>query len=569
MSKSEIYKDINKRCNKINKHYNWYINNDNRLVYKKNAESMESMDICGIKENYFQDKYFQEIFDPCYSDSKCNTGVLEEGIYDGKYNELCDNSGDKCRTNKENLYDVMKDMNNDKKSKGGDKFINDKKEEIYNSYVNNKKIIKDEKTLKKYLKHHKSLNTLHKREFDDKYDTTQELLDKEKIKFPDLEISSLLNQYNKLIGGDKDDKDNIITKEFEDLTELSYWSSASSVDYAINIKKTHGKNELIRILDSKLSKNHAMYDMLNNSKDKKITDKIIYNIFNIIRKHTSKFIKDKELKKYIDKNYKHKLLQLEIGLYIHQLDKINKDNFIPDSKITDENLHILYPEQIKIIANQYETNYEFRSCVNNQISKDERDIILKYSDKNLTDLNETEFVEYSDTLESILIHIKEMNSHTMYACMERVINPSDICNGELIEEYLQLLMVFFQFININTNLNSRDTEKVNGIVEKTFPHMKAIFKNLIEYSRAHPSCNTKKTKNKMEMYEKIYYQLFEKSKPEISYNLFDNVNWDNNFFTVFTETMYGKIILLVFLAFIFSKLVSLFSSTPPEVVTPK
>ena len=130
-------------------------------------------------------------------------------------------------------------------------------------------------------------------------------------------------------------------------------------------------------------------------------------------------------------------------------------------------------------------------------------------------------------------------------------------------------MVFFQFININTNLKSRDTARVNKIVEKTFPHMKAIFKNLIEYSRAHPSCNTKKSKNKLGMYDKIYRQLFEKNKPEISYKLFENVNWDNNFFTDFTDTMYGKIILLVFIAFMFSKLVSFFSSSPPEVVAPK
>ena len=130
-------------------------------------------------------------------------------------------------------------------------------------------------------------------------------------------------------------------------------------------------------------------------------------------------------------------------------------------------------------------------------------------------------------------------------------------------------MVFFRYININTNLQSDDTEKVNMIVKKTFPEMKDIFKNLIEYSRAHPSCNTIKSKNKLEMYDKIYKNLFEKDKAQISYNLFENVNWNYNFFSDFTDNIYGKIILLVFIAFMFSKLVSLFSSSPPEVVAPK
>ena len=240
-----------------------------------------------------------------------------------------------------------------------------------------------------------------------------------------------------------------------------------------------------------------------------------------------------------------------------------------DTEETNTSLIALYPNQLKNIVNQYDTNDKFRKCIDNLIPQKEVKIITTNSKKNLAKLSEKEFELYSDTLESVLIKIKEMNSHTIYACMEKAINPSNICEGELINEYLQLLMIFFQFININTNLKSHDKKRVNIIVEKTFPPMKAIFKNLIEYSRAHPSCNTKKSKNKMEMYDKIYNQLFEKGKPEISYKLFENVNWDNNFFIDFTETMYGKIILLVFIAFMFSKLVSLFSSSSSEVIASK
>ena len=98
-------------------------------------------------------------------------------------------------------------------------------------------------------------------------------------------------------------------------------------------------------------------------------------------------------------------------------------------------------------------------------------------------------------------------AHTMYACMERVIDPSDICDGELIEEYLQLLMIFFQFININTNLKTKHTERVNIIVKNSFPQMKAIFKNLIEYSQAHPSCTNKMGTDRMSVVDeeaKVY-----------------------------------------------------------------
>ena len=109
---SKIYKDIRKKCS--NKDLNWYTNDDSRLVLKEKSDSIETFDICGITKEYFKPDYFQNIFDPCYSEKKCETDMLNGGIYDGKYNELCDNSGDKCKTNKEKLYDVMKKMNQDK-----------------------------------------------------------------------------------------------------------------------------------------------------------------------------------------------------------------------------------------------------------------------------------------------------------------------------------------------------------------------------------------------------------------------------------------------------------------------
>ena len=61
----------------------------------------------------------------------------------------------------------------------------------------------------------------------------------------------------------------------------------------------------------------------------------------------------------------------------------DEDNILPDSTITDKDLNILYPKQIKKIMSQYKSNNEFRSCVDNQIPKIDRYTILKYSSKNL------------------------------------------------------------------------------------------------------------------------------------------------------------------------------------------
>ena len=57
--------------------------------------------------------------------------------------------------------------------------------------------------------------------------------------------------------------------------------------------------------------------------------------------------------------------------------------------------------------------------------------------------------------------------------------------------------------------------------------------------------------------KKIYNNLFESSKTPIT--IFKNLDITSDFFKDFTKNIYVKIILLIFVAFIFAKIVDLFS----------
>ena len=211
-----------------------------------------------------------------------------------------------------------------------------------------------------------------------------------------------------------------------------------------------------------------------------------------------------------------------------------------------------------IILSNYEKNKNFRTCINNQLDTKDRDMVIKYGTKDLSELTDKQFKLYSNSLENILITIKEMNMHTIYVCVDKIMKLSEICHGKLIEQYLKLLNILYEFVDIKTNMNSKDINRVNIIIKKTIPHLRDIFKNLIKYTQLHSACNTSKSKRKLKMYQNIYNNLFENNESIISYKLFDNIDWKNNFIVKFTNSFIGKIILLIFIAFIFSQIISMY-----------
>ena len=552
---STIYEDIDRLCK--NKNLKWYVNNDNALELKESSDSLETFDICGIEKNYFNETIFQKIFDPCYSNDSCDENILNGKIYDGKLNELCrsekikNNDGkfeDKCRTKKEKLYDVMKDMNQDENSIGGDAYINNNIESIYNIYTN-KPITLDNETqiFPNILNKKDSFETLYNREYD--YESHEEMLDdmfkenEDNIKIPFLEISSLLNQYNKLIGGDIDDNDNIITTEFEDLKDTNYWGESKN---PIDINNKGGEEELTRILENKLPENHPILSLIEQSN--------FSTLFKNIRDNTKEYIGNKDT---IPEGYESKLLLIEIQLYLYQLDE---DTSINDSLISDINLNPVHPSQIQSITRQYNSNKDFQKCIQTEFSSIQEDIenIKNYTNKS-NKSNKIDFDTYLDSLVVVLKRIKEMSPYTIYNCMEIVLEVDEICKGNMIKEYIQLLQLLFTYTNINISIDE-NPDDYSKMIDRTYPLMKDIYKNLIEYTKSHPQC-VGNSNDVVESYDKIYEKLFSKEKPTIKYNLFSNVSI-STFFSDFTNNIYGKIILLIFLSFIFAQIVKLFTIQP-------
>ena len=197
-------------------------------------------------------------------------------------------------------------------------------------------------------------------------------------------------------------------------------------------------------------------------------------------------------------------------------------------------------------------------------------MLKKISDKKINEITKDDITLISKVFETF----SELDATTIYACMEKLddFKPSSICDGLLIEEYLQLITIIFQYFDINMNINKSDTNKdipkIEQLIKNTIPSMKKIFKNLVDYSNAYPNC-TNNDKRKIQTYDIIYHKLFA-SDTKSSYVPFEDVEFGQNFFAWFANgPFYRKLIMLVFIAFIFSQIVSLFTSNDIPPVAPK
>ena len=252
------------------------------------------------------------------------------------------------------------------------------------------------------------------------------------------------------------------------------------------------------------------------------------------------------------KNNSSKVLREEVELYLYSI-----DTRLPDSKISDTNLNPLYPQQIQQIKEQYTNNDDFRKCVN--LNLDEKDLTTL---KNMKTLNNDNI----KLITKVLRKFSELPPYNIYACMEKLDNfePSKVCNGLLIQEYLQLVEVIMLYFDSQIMIDTSNPEQVKKLMNESIPYMKTIFKNLIDYSYLYPKCKNNGENPKLKIYENIYNNLFPKTS-YIKYTPFENVDFGTNFFEQFTTSLHGRIILLIFIAFIFAQIVKLFTNQPVEV----
>lgn len=524
----DTFSNIKEYCEK-KKNYEWVYDDSKTIKFKNKDKPFDTSELCGYNKDYWNDEFIKNLLHPCeqfMSDDNCtiNDGTMLHQPYNKlKASMYCNKNT--CKLKNTKLYELY-NLASDNTNKHGMGYVLNNSKDVYNNkdiadtILTNKDQAKEKiNSIKEQLTNEMKINNVEDPNVIDKFIKKELINDK-------LDVSEYLKEYDDFISKD--------TKSTEDYSTDNKNLLISDINKILKdtTHKEYCKKNKKDCLDKK--------ELQSYLENKGIKDTVSLN--DIIKYSNTNGIDNKS----------RKVLREEVELYLYSI-----DTRLPDSKISDTNLNPLYLQQIQQIKEQYTNNDEFRNCVN--LNLDEKDLTTLKNMKTLNDDN-------IKLITKVLRKFSELPPYNIYACMEKLDNfePSKVCNGLLIQEYLQLIEIIMLYFDSQITIDTSDPEQVKKLMNESIPYMKTIFKNLIDYSYLYPKCKNNGENPKLKIYESIYNNLFPKTS-YIKYTPFENVDIGTNFFEQFTTSLHGRIILLIFIAFIFAQIVKLFTNQPVEV----
>tara|TARA_B100000900_G_scaffold107971_2_gene89906 strand:- start:160 stop:1695 length:1536 start_codon:yes stop_codon:yes gene_type:complete len=333
---------------------------------------------------------------------------------------------------------------------------------------------------------------------------------------------------------------------------------------------------------TKTSKEITIEGVRNNTNEllRKLTNKKLFDIYLGIAgsdytyggKYNGKYDKTKQdlqddltktlqkiKNKYINKPH---ILPEEIQIYLDDNDNVDINKGI-EFNITDLQGSSLYPDQYSSLLTEIQKNRKFRNCIDEKLGIGKNDKIMKeLKKKNFT------IRKWKDKhITYIAKKIKNFESLTpseIRQCLSKLSFSDklqkDICNGDISLNMIEGFMIVLEFFNIHINkkdiIDSDGFKNIKILIRRTAPSVKNIFRRIIDISESIESdvC-LDKTSNVTKALKKLYNNLFESSKCSRN-QLFPSIKW--KWFKPFNN-IFGKVILLIFICFIFAKIVDLFS----------
>ena len=208
---------------------------------------------------------------------------------------------------------------------------------------------------------------------------------------------------------------------------------------------------------------------------------------------------------------------------------------------------------------KYNSNDNFKNCIDDILTLEDEELIKILEEKDV------------DVIVELLQRISELTPHDYMKCMDHV---GDYCGSDVVHNYMQVITLIFNYFGSSIDINSETPiEADNDFMEQTLPYVKKIYGKIIENAK---TINHYKIKRRecdssdneiIHRYKIIYDSLFDSKSCETSYTLFDNYKLPgmDRITKYATENTLIFVIILIFISFIFSKIVTLMSVNP---VTP-
>lgn len=252
---------------------------------------------------------------------------------------------------------------------------------------------------------------------------------------------------------------------------------------------------------------------------------------------------------------------------------MNNDNIDDNYAKNDHNMNVWDIYGKDTIFSSFKNNLEFKKCIDSKMTKNsnkyynktEYDDFMKLiensNDNFLNKMNEDDI----NMIVNICKSFEELTPTDIMDCLEKIDIDvklrEKICDGSITLQSVDVLLIVLTFfgIHINSdNVNDDNVEKVERLVVMITPYVQNILRKILDMGEYIESNNCDgNISNTTRILEKFYDTLFHTRDP-ISYP-FSNYNISYDWFDMFNKNIYTKIILLVFVAFIFAQIVKLFT----------
>tara|TARA_B100001094_G_scaffold81365_1_gene77593 strand:- start:4208 stop:5689 length:1482 start_codon:yes stop_codon:yes gene_type:complete len=331
-------------------------------------------------------------------------------------------------------------------------------------------------------------------------------------------------------------------------------------------EETKRFNDFIK-MKTKTSKEITIEDVRNNTIEllNKLTNKRLFDIYQGIPnsdytyndeyEEDNKAFQDKLKNKLqaIREAYRSKdhILPEEIQLHLDDNVDINKGI---EFNITDLQGSSLYPKMYKSLLNQLKTNRKFRQCIDEKLDIKN---IHGYNEF-MNDVKKDNFKigKYIDFIKSACDEFISLPPDKIKECIDKLnyseVLKNNICEGDITLTMIDSYHLVLEFIGINIIINELD----EGTIIRLTPLIKEVFHKVITTSEYYEQTLCKGKTSKITQNLKTMYNTLFDTRKSIEYPFKNHIKW--KWFKPF-DNIFGKVILLIFICFIFAKIVDLFS----------
>ena len=253
------------------------------------------------------------------------------------------------------------------------------------------------------------------------------------------------------------------------------------------------------------------------------------------------------------------ILALEFQLFLENPDNNISELFEQEVNIRDINNAQLYPDNLDFFIENLESNEELRNCFDNILytGPDDNELFDYILINPLPTWNQTHF----DFIKNKIDRFIEIGPHSINGCLRMINNVNDnICRGEVTTGIISVITLITEVVGIQINLDEIDPNDPNLqlLVDIVIPRIPEIVKKITDLSTYYELNNCGGTINtNTKVLLEFYNKLLQPDLPVINYNLF-NTDARGGFFDDFINgNIYKKIILLVFIYLIFTKIASI------------